>query len=430
MKHILTIALSAGALVSSVNAASLNATTSAAAITQKVVAYVSQAHPPRMQKIAAGVPANEFAESLVFEIPPPPVEINSSTGYEWLTSAWSPYSRTSYTRNGDGLITETVSQYTVTSSNTWENQERKTITYTNQHLTMAVMQEWDADSSAWTDISKFEFTYSGDTIKNLSGSFFMGTWFPIFSGSFYYSPTVAGQLDSMIMTISFLETTQSKIALTYQANGQIGQTMGYERAGTSGAWIETSRSTFTYSGTPVTQVEVSEELDTTANALIRVDSIITVKNANDDPVTETTYSWNSRWEEYAKDTYTYSGKIPADMISQLWSSSAWENSMRVAYSSESVGTVLRKAVANHVPLSAEIVQSGKESVSILVSTILPANLSIRLYSLSGKLVAVPVKNHPQGGEGKYILDTKALSGTYICSVVSQYGTVNKLISAR
>lgn len=312
--------------------------------------------------------------------------------YLWESSdeTWTPNSRSNYSYNGDGKVSEIISQSW--KNNEWVNSNKILFSYDNGKVTLENSFLWDGNS--WTDYDKTVKTYdgtSGNIIELIYSIKSEGNWVENSKTTFIYN------------SLNFLETETSyskdeisgwlpisKKYYTYNSNNEIDKMVSSTFYG--GNWTDEKRITFAYNALNKLATKMFEK--NTSGVWIRQN--FTIFN----------YDFKSRLYE---------------KLSQVWLVNNWKNDNReltfyegdgVKYSNENCNIVMNNfpnPFANETELNCYMSFSS--------------NVSIDIYDGSAKFVKNLFSGYLNEGNYKYSITNNELNaGVYFCRMQTEKGT--------
>ena len=183
----------------------------------------------------------------------------------------------------------------------WQDTGRLVNTYNTSDcaLTSTLLQNWDLASSTWQNVALTTYTYgSNDTVSQA----LLQTW-----------NILTNTWEDQVRSTNTYEGSSKKLVLTSNE--------GY----ILGSWTPVSKTSYSY--------DSNNYLDSTLTQLylfgLYTNSLLTINTNNSDgtPNVVINKTWNFLtlvWENYSRNTYTYSGSIiPTTFRTELWQSNAW-----------------------------------------------------------------------------------------------------------
>ena len=307
---------------------------------------------------------------------------------------WSEYSnnfsfgsKSIYTRNENGQLTQRIDQDWNSVTQEWVNESRIKQYYDNEGvLTQVTTETWSSGSSAWVNSSNQLYAWEGNvrmvTIQNWSTS--DGTWVNDLKLVYHYedlsasaTTTKSGSTSgSMIYTsgsnsyglylvlfeilsfdsnqwVNYYRTAYSYNAALYlilmfsqyfivpessSATIAAQNYFPYVKSATDGTWENSSQTSYVYDANGNLTQEKDQEWDTEAGQWTDLNQCDYVYNSNNDEVESLCQSWNSeasQWENSSRsfDFFEEAIGYRSWEYSQWWSTydNAWQNSSRTDY---------------------------------------------------------------------------------------------------
>jgi len=253
------------------------------------------------------------------------------------------------------------------TNNAWANSSKITNTYdANGHLINTLIEDWNAEVSAWNNGFMFSHTPNTDgTVKEtLSQAWENNAWLDVQKTVYTYSPTKkvltemtqllfeGTAMDFMKNTYTYNEidslatmVTQMVNPLTLELVNSLQETYTYNTDGTEhqmvsqtwsllNVWENANRYTNTYDNAKKITSDLTEKWEN--NAWVNESRTTYTYNAGGFIQESLEQEWVAdQWTDTTKDLFTYTAKNEVyQVVSQGWKAdqSLWENQVRITFS--------------------------------------------------------------------------------------------------
>ena len=292
-------------ILSSPPAKSANSKAADAVVFDFLHQYIDHATPPdlpmNVRIVAAVSAASNLASTLGSEIDaltlmkqannPTAFAPASETTYAWVSSAWSPDTRSTYTYAGGKQSSMMSEEY---SGAVWQKRTNFVYSYDGSgNLSTYRLQNWTG--TVWEDAFRYTMTYSGALpIEAITEHWNGSAW-----------------------------DNYSRSVNTYDGSSRLTTVKSYSWADPD--WMETTKITNTYDGAGDMTVSLSQ-LALGFTYLNQVQTLY-VYDGSHHPTSATTQNWNiafSAWDNHRKFEYVYNGLGNRTLSRESsWISSAW-----------------------------------------------------------------------------------------------------------
>jgi hypothetical protein len=224
-------------------------------------------------------------------------KIDTIVNETWTSNAWKLSTRLIYTYNSSCQLVTTLSQ--TRSGSSWVNQVLQTYTYTGDHVSQLLLQNWNAVSSGWDNFSKITYTYDASfrVLTTVTQIWFGAAW-----------------------------QNSSRVTNTYDANGYLATTKLETSLGGI-LWTNQTLSTFTNNPDGTVSQEIRQDWNLVSMTWDNKFKYIHTYNADKSLHQTVVQQWSgSAWVNSERQTYTYDaqGRLLTE-LDEVWQNNAWIN---------------------------------------------------------------------------------------------------------
>ena len=240
---------------------------------------------------------------------------SSSSSWEWdpVGKQFKPGFKMEFTLDDSGMVTSWVESRWDTVAGKWVNTQKGDNTFdANGNNTSNVWSTWDTISNQWVPTSKYDNTFDADDNQTSSISAFWNAdsnrwdngqkWEYIYENTKSGSSTVSVSADKIhVTTIVYIWypvpfpgiwMPYSRTDYTYNAEGEITQSLNSQWDMIGGKWEETQKEDSEYNGRGYLTLRVQSEWNADSNKWIITSRQVRVYDANGYSISNAYYGWS------------------------------------------------------------------------------------------------------------------------------------------
>lgn len=170
--------------------------------------------------------------------------------YNWVTDTWVNYMKMTNDYDGAGFLVSELQQSWESTESAWENISLTNYTnLPNGNIEQSIMQIWDDDENQWVNSMRNIHDYSANRLSTIVTQMWMGTdWINLNRETYTYDSNGREwtQKEEKWNMVTSQWENRGLTTYTYDANGDVTEEL--YQAWENTAWVNDSRTVFTYSG--------------------------------------------------------------------------------------------------------------------------------------------------------------------------------------
>lgn len=168
-------------------------------------------------------------------------------------NVWINVSKTDVYYNATGYVTSFIISDWDAATSTWLNAMKLELVYTDTGLGEMLGYMWNAGTSQWELFTKLTFTVNAnnDLVLTVTSVFDAGsgTWFDVSKSEYTYTgENVSMQIDSEFSFATFSWVYATKRTYAYDANNYVSEEVRFDWDETTNAWVNSDKQESVYDG--------------------------------------------------------------------------------------------------------------------------------------------------------------------------------------